>query len=159
MKDKKPRGIKVFGILIIATSLFQLRHLLNFNYYTWLFNPIPENFILIRYFFSVLARIIGLIAGAGILFHKDLFRKIALLLFAVIPCITYWKHPFFAVYKHSQATANVVFKSFCVSCLLTPAMIKSIAIASMLILYITDIGFSVCLIYYFTRPKIKQWFS
>jgi hypothetical protein len=158
MENKKPVGIKIFGILIILTSLIQIFDLLNFEFYKWLFYPLPEHIIRARYIFSIICRLVGLSAGIGILFHKDLFRKAALLLFSGVLCFAYWKHPYYSVSRTLRTALEASFKRYNISYAISPSQIKTLSIISMFLLYFIDICFAICLIYYFTRPKIKKWF-
>lgn len=151
-------GIILFGTLLIITSFLQLVTLSDLEHYKWLFQQLPQRSIMLRYFFSMLARILGLIAGLGIIYRKDFSRKIALFLSIAVICTVYWKHPLVAVERHSQPIIDAVFEVVGEQRLITPHLKKLIAPISMIGLYAIDISFSVALIYYFTRPRVKELF-
>ncbi|MDD2679651.1 MAG: hypothetical protein PHO03_02450 [Candidatus Omnitrophica bacterium] len=152
VREKIPKGIIVFSILIILYSLHGLPTV-DFNTYYAKFYPSPEKIILARYIFSIALRIVLLVSGIGILLRRDIFRKIILLISFFTIATVYWKHPVSVfkkvlIWKVAQGIlpVDVIPK------------IDMLAWSSAIICYVIDIGFALCLLCYFTRPKIKKQF-
>lgn len=125
-----------------------------------MFQYLPDRIIIVRYFVSIGLRIVGLIAGIGILFRKNLFRRLALALSFFTILTIYWKHPincfriiFDRIGQQILATSAIADQALTVIKLL-----QSVMWVTLVIVYIIDLGFSICLIYYFTRPKVKEQF-
>lgn len=118
----------------------------------------PRWAALLRYSFSWSQRILGLTAGCGILLHRELFRRLAL----VIACFTistvYWKHPYAAYYLHTKrvmAQTNILF----VQNGLPAIPFQSLVMPAMILNCLLDIGFCLWLIHYFTRPEVIAQFK
>ena len=163
MKKKFALGITLFGLYFFVDSFFQLyAKLLTPNYYSWystIFQPAPEKTIFLRYLFSILYRIFELALGIGIFRRQEIFRKFALFFSWFTISIIYWKHPFDALINHSQIIGKNI-QPIVGSCQVTsPAYINMIARISLWCVYTMDIGISALVIYYFTRPYIKEQFK
>ena len=162
MDSKRPLGVSIFGILLVITSLLQLRTVMvygQFGYYKQLFAPMSEQVLLVRYIVSMGLRILGLVAGIGVLSRREVFRKIILFNAYFTIFTIYWKHPFFAVKKHAQVVADIVSKRMDVCEVVFPQSVHMIALAAFVFLNGIDLAFSACLIYYFTRPAVRVWFK
>lgn len=162
MPKKIPFGIKLFGVLLILSSLIQMPGFIDYGRYRhgW-FRQLPEGLILLRFLVSWLIRLAGLACGIGILKRKEFFRKAALGLFFFTIITINLKHPYFVF-------ANI-FKDATKSISDNPAISYSVKTRSIelltslmpitaVIMYVGDILFALCIIYYFTRPKVKQYF-
>lgn len=153
VKDKVSKEIVILGIIVIFYSL-QGMPTLDFGSYAAKLYPLPEKLILIRYLFSIALRIFLLLAGIGVLFRKEFFRKCVIFggLFTIIT--VYWKHPV------------IVFKNILIWRIeqgIVPASMMSrineLAWKSATICYLIDIIVVLVLVYLFTRPKIKEKFK
>jgi hypothetical protein len=163
MKKKFALGITLFGLYFIADASCQLYiKLLTPNYYSWysaIFQALPAKMILLRYLLSIAFRIFELVLGVGLLRRKPIFRKLAIFMSWFTIAIVYWKHPFDALVKHTQIVGRHLYP-ITGSCHLTPlAYTKMIAWISLWCIYAIDIGISALVIYYFTRPRIKEEFK
>ena len=162
MKRRFPVGIWVFGIILILDSLSQLYlKLLKPGYYSWysrIFQPLPEQAIFLRYLISILFRMLGLTACIGILLRKEILRKFTLLMCCLTIISAYWKHPFYALDKHSRAIIETISQSTGHHALTSLAYIRVIEISSLACLYALDIGLPALMLYYFTRPYVKERF-
>lgn len=163
MKKKFFIGILLISSFYIADALSQLfSKLLMPYYYAWykeLFQPAPEYIVLPRYILSILYRIFELFLGVGILSRKEVFRKLALWMGYVTIAIVYWRHPFEALVKNARPHALHAYHA-CGHFGLTLAWLTQlIAWSTLVFCYALDIGVSVLVIYYFTRPRVKAWFS
>ena len=146
---KKPLGVTIFGAILIWISLQRIPWL-SFNVYHYYFPPLPEKIILIRYFISVSMGILELASGIGVLFLKDIFRKTALFISFLSILTVYWKHPFFVFLKIRR---EAIAKS---GISMPENEVNSIAWGAVTIVSLLTIGFSIALIFYFTRSKIKN---
>ena len=87
------RGVRFLGILFIASSLLQMSAL-GYARYQYLFQYLPVWMMLIRFIGSWVLRILGLIAGVGLLRGKEFSRKIILGISGYSLVTLYWKHPY-----------------------------------------------------------------
>ena len=152
IRGKISKGIIIFSILIIIYSIHGLP-IVNFKTYYSKFYPSPERVILVRYILSIALRVVLIISSLGILLRKEIFRKIILFLSLFTIATIYWKHPVVCfervlLWKVSQGILPVD--------VLT--RIDMLSRISAMICAIMDIGFALCLIYYFTRPQVKKQF-
>ncbi|MCX5700455.1 MAG: hypothetical protein NTZ63_02800 [Candidatus Omnitrophica bacterium] len=154
MEKKRSKGIIIFSILICSYALWDLNTYSDFRHYAFLFQPLPERIILVRYFFSIFLRIVLVITGIGILFLNEYFRRIILFISFFTVATIYWKHP---VICFKNIVMNLVARgAFTSDVTLTPDTVIWILIV---INYIIDISFALCLIYFFTRPQVKEQFK
>jgi len=152
-------GISIFGTLLVLGALgWFMLSLSNFSFYEHLFRHLSREAVVSRYSLSVSARLIGLIAGIGILYRKNIFRRIGIYLCLSTLVSIYWKHPVVlfeqAVYDLDAKTNNMfsVLQEHGISYL-------DIAHISRFILCLLDVCFALCFIFYFTRPKVKEQFK
>ncbi len=151
-KEKISKGIIISAILIILYSLHGLPTV-GFDIYYSKFYPLPEKVILARYIYSIALRIALITCSLGILLRKDIFRKVLLLISFFTIATVYWKHPVdcfkrVLLWKIEQG-------------ILPAEALSTIDMASRisaLLCSVVDIVFALCLIYYFTRPKVKKQF-
>lgn len=152
-KGRVTRGIVLCAILVVSYSFLGMP-LTSFSSYYTKFYPSPENLIFIRYLFSITLRLILLISGIGILFRTNIFRKIIIFISFFTIATLYWKHPVICLkrvlfWKITQGVLPVD---------IIPK-INMLAWFSVIVLYIIDISVCLCLIYYLTRLKVKEWFK
>ena len=153
VKDKVSKEIVILGIIVIFYSL-QGMPTLDFGSYAVKLYPLPERLILFRYFFSIALRIFLLVAGIGVLFRKEFFRKCFIFAGFFTIITVYWKHPV------------IVFKRVLILRIeqgIVPASmmprIDVLAWKSAVICYLIDIIIVLVLIYLLSRPKIKEQFK
>lgn len=159
MATKRSTGITVFSVLLIVGALYSLMGMSNVEGWNFLFQPLPEIFIQIRYFITVFVIALALISGVGILFLKDYFRKIIIFttfftFFSYLiegPLIIYRNLPGFV----EQQAALLAIEAPDISLKGVSAVLWFFVIFS----YVIDFCFAICLVYFFTRPKVKQQFS
>ncbi len=157
---KRFPGVIIFAILLILSTLIWSMAHLNYDYYRTTVRFLPETFARIRYFLSIINRFLVLASAAGILFLKDIFRKIGLLLCFITICIMPWKHPFFRLKDIAEKATQDVLSTMPPIDILTRELVFKISLwSSVAVVYIIDIGFAVAFIYYFTRPKVKSLFN
>lgn len=155
IKKARPRGVVIFGVLLILGSIYKLWGFLDYDYYRFMFQQLPEKVILARYFSSVTLRLAGLIAATGVLLLKDGFRKFLLLLCLFTLCSIYWKHPFYVFENISRYTEQQFLNKAGAGELTYPLH----PWISLIFNYAVDIIFFGSALYYFTRSKIKEQFD
>ena len=159
-RSARPLGVMVFGFLLILSSLVHMHTLIvaRGEYYSAVFGYWPHWLMTLRYFFSWAQRIAGLMAGVGILYLKDIFRKLAILIGCFSVVTIYWKHPYQAfknhavyldqhlgVYLRNFGYPNVTFAQY--------------TLAALIVQYLLDFIFFGSMIYYLTRPAVKARFK
>ena len=95
----KPLSVnQILGVWLIFGVLYKLSGLLDYKYYQFMFQDLPENTIAARYCLSIALRLVGLVTGIGLILNLDFYRRTAIWL-AVINLLTlYWKHPYEVFY-------------------------------------------------------------
>lgn len=159
MIKTKFKGIYIFGILLILSSLDQMMMLIfKARWYWGYYHYYPIWFLTIRYIFSWLQRILGLSCGVGILFGKDIFRKIAIAIGIFTICFGYWKHPVdgFVNHIHELERMGILFKGIRPG---NESDIYLLARISAFASWFADTVFWGWFIFYFTRKKVKDQFT
>ncbi|MGE0268553.1 MAG: hypothetical protein AB7S78_08885 [Candidatus Omnitrophota bacterium] len=160
--QKKLQGVTLFSVLLIVYSLWQLALILDFPRYKYIFQFLPDTSLLIRFSGSITLRILTIILAAGILSYKNRFRK-ALIFLSIYNILTvYWKHPYEAFvnwdryYQISPEKINTLIYRILGNMAIDYQTIKIISVAAACI---SDVLFYGAIIYYFTRPPVKQRFT
>lgn len=152
-KAVMPKGIIIFSVLIIFYALLGFP-LSDFKAYYPKFYPSAQYLIFGRYVLSIAIRIILIVTGLGILFRKEIFRDLILALSFFTIATVYWKHPLVVFQRiFSLKVAQGALPSVIIP------KINMLSWACVILNSLVDIGFSLCLIYYFTRPKVREQFS
>jgi hypothetical protein len=146
-------GISILGCLLIGSSLYQMCILLTagYEYYAYLHQEYSPAMILMRYIFSWVIKLVGLACGMGILRRNEFFRKAAILNSAFIVATVNLKHTYAAYSLHTRHLDQVM---------VLPAGItfSSMTPVTLMIQKGIDIVFGLVLIFYLTRPKVKETF-
>ncbi|MBU0469005.1 MAG: hypothetical protein KKF78_00935 [Candidatus Omnitrophica bacterium] len=173
IQDTRSTGVTWFGVLLTVGALFKIFLLFNYDYYRFLFQPLSDKAIFIRYVMSIAHIFLGLICGIGILILRDVFRKIAILLCFVTVLTVYWKHPVYvfrnvAVYIEHQYNGKTFGEEVEMSKEGYPLFKKgssiyeleyeSFPLISMSFYCIYDIVFCFAFIYFFNNKKVKEQF-
>jgi hypothetical protein len=143
-------------ILSFSIILYTLQGMptLDFNSYYVRFYPAARELIFFRYLVSLALRTIMLVSSVGIIFRKEIFRKIIIGSACFILVTIFWKHPVAAVKRFILLKIN----AGVLSVDLLPK-IDLVAWAYVVAYSIIDIIIVSFLIYLFTRPRIKEQFS
>lgn len=159
---KRLPGVTLFSILLIIYSLWQLLLVLDFPRYKYIFQFLPETSLLVRFCGSIVLRVLTIILATGILLYKNNFRK-ALIFLSVYNILTvYWKHPYETFvnwdryYQISPEKINTLIYRILGNMAIDYQTIKMISVAAACI---SDVLFYGAIIYYFTRPRVKQRFT
>lgn len=158
MRHKQPKGVIVFSVLLIASSLFHMSTLIFSRAWYWHnFAYLPSDILIMRYLFSWAQRILGLMAGFGIMQLKNAYRRLALVLAFFTISALYWKHPYRAFLNHAERLDELL--GFLFKQAGHPEIsFASLAVPGLIAHYALDIIFFGSLIYYFTRPEVKKHF-
>jgi len=159
MQKKISKGVVIFGVLFILTSVWQAQKFISFDYYSRVFQQLPPFFIVGRYIISIMLRVLGFSAGIGLLLRKDIARKLALGLAIFTILSLYWKHPYSVVYNYYKISFYFTQNPDGVVQFVLPETIKQYTLVTLAVFYLFDILFCSGLIYYFTRPKVKAQFK
>lgn len=155
---KRLRGVAVFGTILIIVSVLQIIIFIGRkDDYMVFFQPLPERIILLRYALSLLFRITCLAAGIGILFLKETWRKILLFLGFFTIATIYWKHPI-SVFKKFIPHSREILQAKGLDRDVQELALSIVPWMQLIFNYAVEIVFWGCLIYYFTRPQVKEQF-
>ena len=151
-------GVTVFGALLILSSFVHIQKMIvegpvYVHYYSYLS---PE-WIVARYAFSWFQRLVGILAGVGILARKEIGRKLALLIGIFTVLTVYWKHPYEAVKLHTEHLDQKY--GYLLAWTRTGVTFSSVTSASVFFLILSDVVFWAVFIYFFTRPSVKRQFE
>jgi hypothetical protein len=148
----------LFGALLILSSLVHMHKLLvEKGLYERYYSYLPAGLVAVRYSFSWVQRVLGILAGVGLLARKEIARKLAFFIGGFTILTVYWKHPYEAVRLHTQyldqqlghllswTGTGVTFSG------LTPLVVAA--------LIACDIIFWAIFFYFFTRPSVKVQFK
>lgn len=151
---KQPKGVILFGVFLILGSVYKLWGLLDYDYYRFMFWPLSDQVVFVRYFGSVLLRLVGLLVATGVLLLNDFFRKFFIVLCVLTLCVLYFKHPFFVFENISRYTEQQFFHRAVTGELTYPLR----PWISMIVNYAIDIVFCGSALFYFTRPNVRKQF-
>lgn len=151
MKNKKSVGIIVFGVLIILGSLHESLGL-RLDHFRFLLQPLPDKVIVFRYFVFVIMIVLGLVAGIGVFFLRNIFRKM-LLFIGFYNISTYLVDGPFLIRNGPKYIEQQI------SSLPSVTIGPSLLWITTLMTFAIDLSFAICLIYFFTRPKVKEQFK
>lgn len=158
MPNKKSIGVTLFSAGLILSSLYKMIILLNFPHYIYLHQELCRQCIIFRYLVSWIEKILILASGIGILYQKDIFRRMAIALWLIIICTISLKHPYAGFLNHIVYLdhAGVInLKFFESHGIPLPVLHQTVVILARL----QDVTFGLCLIYFFTRPSVKSQFD
>ncbi len=161
MKNNLPKGVIIFSVLIIIGSLLGLKYLVFMpeHYKTVLSSKMSESVIFYRYIGSISVRLLTIAVAVGLLFNKEICRKFMILIALLTIIFIYWKHPSFILEEGAKEVAAACSSSGACNAQLKDFISGYLPWIMLVLLYIRDIGFSLAVIYYFTRPKIKERFK
>ena len=160
MRSRGLTGIRLLGMLYIATSLLQMGSLVSFSYYVYLFHWLPEDVVKVRYGVSWCLRLVGVMVGVGLCYRKERARQAALVLSTFTLLTVYWKHPY-ATLERATAYLDGFLKQFPLGqqWLVTLSWTFSTRVLMAVILCcLGDVIFAGGVLYYLTRPHITQQF-
>ena len=138
---RKQIGVVIIGILWIAASLNRIIVVSNWPEYQHMFgyHYLPAAWVLIRYIGSLTQKVLGLIAGFGLVARQRWAAQTIIILSALNIVTVFWKHPYEAFRNASLGLAP-------------KAEIVWFAVA--MVWALNEVLFGL-MIYYLTRPQIK----
>ena len=159
LSPARPWGVTLVGILLIVSSLMHIHKLIfEHDVYMLYYGYLPHWLMILRFSFSWLQRILGLTAGIGILFLKDICRKIVILIGCFTILTIYWKHPYSAFKTHT-AYLDQKFGFLLKEWGYSQLKFSQFTLLAVILACVWDILFFGVVIYYLTRPKIKAQFK
>jgi hypothetical protein len=160
-KIPKSKGVKVFGMLLILSSLLHIHKLVvDLDWYVDSYSYMPPWLIVLRYGFSWFQRMIGILVGIGLLAQKEIARKLGILIGMFTILSVYWKHPYPAFKLHAQYLDDrfgYIFSRLGFSQISFSS--SSVMILAIIMNSLGDILFWCIFIYFFTRSSVKKQFK
>lgn len=168
-----PRGIAVFGLLLILGSLYKLFGFIRYDYYVFMFQQLPVGTINDRYIISIAYRVVGLITAGGLLLRREWARQLFICLCVFTLVTLYWKHPYavfhnIAIYQEYTAGINDLPRGTITDTIypLYPEDLgqyrlqrPTIPRVSRILHSLIDLIFCGSAVFYFTRPRIGALFG
>ncbi|MEI7751265.1 MAG: hypothetical protein WCJ71_04145 [Candidatus Omnitrophota bacterium] len=150
-------GVVIFGTLLILSSLVHMHKLaMEKELYEHYYSYLPVGLIGVRYAFSWFQRILGILAGVGLLVRKEIARKLAFFIGGFTILTVYWKHPYEAVRFHTQYLDQQM--GHLLSWTGTGVTFSSLTPFAVAALIACDVIFWAIFFYFFTRPPVKCQF-
>jgi len=158
---KRPLSVTVLAWMLIVSSIGHITTLLfAVDWYRSNYNYWPDWVFWTRYCFSWLQRILGITAGIGFFYGDRICRKIALVIAVFTITTVYWKHHYPAFQRHCQWMYNAFGDGLLRSVSMdTPAVREMCCYAAYLANCFGDVFFCLALIYFLTRPAVKEYFE
>ena len=155
---RRPAGVVIFGTVLIFSSLVHMHKLFfDYDWYIASYGYWPTGLMVLRYCFSWGQRILGLMAGIGILRLKDIGRKIAIVVGWFTILTIYWKHPY-AGFKNHTAYLDQHLGFILKEWGYPQLSFSQFTLAAVITACLWDILFFGSMIYYLTRPTVKAQF-
>lgn len=159
MGTKRSKGVTIFGWLLIIINGFALLHAFNFQTSFELHKSFNKSIVVAIISYGLLSTVIGFITGIGILKLKEMMRRLAIAINSLdiifgIP-LYFLSANDIRQYAHSAALAQIANKPTVVN-VDTLANVGFYAVVSW---FIFCIILSLLLIFFLTRPKVKEQFK
>lgn len=158
---KRPVGVTIIAILLLLSSLQQMSVLsLETQWYSQMFQFMPAWLVGLRYGFSWTQRVVGIACAAGLLYTKEIFRKITIALGVFTLLTLKWKHPvegFRNAYYYAGEKSAELFRAVVAQ---NPDItLEQIIQWSVMTMWALEFIFWVCVMFYLTRPNVKTRFQ
>ena len=146
----RTRGITVYGTAMIVFGVYNLIGLGNYGQFSMMFRPLPHLFVLVIYLFTVLYGICGVYCGMKILRLEDWARKVMVVMTSISVLS--------GLLLNRMVMRN--FREFIDSSQsnVPPELADPIYIYAVILTALVTI-FEMSVVYYFTRPKVRDRFS
>jgi hypothetical protein len=159
MEKKKSRWVAIFAWLLIGLNVITLLQSYNFQIYFDLYKSFDRCAVAAIIFYTVVSAIIGVVAGFGILKLKEIMRKAAVLINALD---VLFNVPLFFIsadkirqYSYSIAVAMTEKTP-------TPLSVDTLTNVGFYSALFTNLLYTVLsllIIFFFTRPRVREQFS
>lgn len=134
--------------------------LLETEWYAKMFDYMPQHLVYARYAFSWAQRVVGIGCAVGLLYYKEIFRKITLFWGAFVLLTLYWKHPLARFMNAAEYAGRRIAEPLAAIRAYNPNItLESLVAVSVGVMYFLDITFWACVFYFLTRPHIKNQFD
>lgn len=159
MERKRSRGVTVFAWLLIAVNALTFPSFLNFSEVFSLYDTFDKSIVMAIILYSLFSITAGIIAGFGILKLKEMMRKAAVvinLLDVVFGApLLFVSTNSFRQYAYSTAVAQ----SGTRGSILSVDTLADIVFYTALFASLFYIAMSLLVVFFFTRPKVKEQFK
>ncbi len=159
MEQKKTKliGLICIGILWIVGSLGQMRVLTSFEWYQYCLSNqnLPAWLISFRYLISWTQRILGITVGVGLIAHRRWAATMAIFLSIFDIAAVYWRYPYQA-FKNQSIVWDQRYGGMMAKFGYLDIHFSSYVMHAVILTYIVDILFFSFVLYYLTRPYVKE---
>jgi len=159
MEKKRSVGVTIFAWLLIIINGFNLPHSFDFHTSFELHKSLNKGVIITIISYTLLSAVIGFISGIGILKLKEMMRRLAVainsldIVFGIL--VLFLSANDIRQYAHSVALAQATNKPT----ILSVDTLTNVGFYAAMSWYVFCIGLSLLLIFFFTRPKVKEQFK
>lgn len=152
------KGVTAVGLLFIASSLIHMNTLVvERQWYFEIYNYLPAGWAFLRYSFSWFQRVVGLVAGIGLLVSNGAARKAIIVICWFTILTVPWKHPYGAVLRHAHYLQHKY--GYLLASFGPDVTFPSVVVPITVILCLSDIIFCGAVIFFLTRRPVRQLFS
>ncbi len=156
-KKKKLAGLIILGGLWIISSLGHMRALSDYAWYKYCVGHqyLPSALIPVRYFISWAQRFLGLTVGIGLVAHRRWAARTAVFLSAFDILAVYWRYPYQA-FKNQSVVWDQRFGGMTAKFGYPDIHFSSYVLQAVVLTCVLDVAFFSFVLYYLTRPYVKQ---
>ncbi len=147
LKTPRPRGVVFFGVLLLSLCVDQILGARDFSYYYFMFQHLSFPAVLSRYVLSLCSRGIVIYACVALLQMKTWARRGMLILGLALLFGFPWKHSIFAFIRLAELTEQHM-----------PGGSVINPWTGYVFYVLLDVVLAVSLLYYFSRPAVKNCF-
>jgi hypothetical protein len=151
----RSKGVTLWGYVLVISSLIEIWALVSdgYTHYAYLHQDAGPKLLMLRWCFSWIIKISGIVAGIGILMLNDWCRKFAIFnsLFTVLTVNL--KHTYAAYSLHTKYLDQTI------GPLMHGLSFQTYTWPALIVQRLLDIVFGISLIWFFTRPQVRKQFN
>lgn len=159
MEKKASKGVKILAWSMIVLNIIMFLSVIDYKTFFDCFRSFSRNFIILMIAYSILASVVGIIAGIGLLKLSEAMRKTSIVInsldFLLGVPLFYFALRDIRLYSYavvlSQGLDEVIKSNI-------NLLANSIFYSIIFISYLT-FALNLLLIFFFTRPKVKEQFK
>ena len=152
---KKKKLIGVIGGIFVFGAFMTLCALPNYDWYKYCLSDFDPAWIPLRYAVSWAQRLVGLIAGFGLIAHRRWAAQIVVYLSIFNILTVYWKYPYQSFIKQSIILNRDLGGMFA-GIGVPEVNFTSHVMAAVVSAYLIDFLFFGFVVFYLTRPQVKE---
>lgn len=158
MDKKRSRGVTIFAWLLIILNAFALSNAFNFRISFELYKSFSKEAVIAVILYSMFSPVLGIICGFGILELKEVMRKamVAINSLDILVSILVFSLSINDIREYAVSIVAGVTEKY-PSPISIDALVN-IGFSSVICVYLFYILLSLLVIFFFTRPKVKEQF-